>query len=89
MDPKKSKSKRAVAQDIRPQEPILPFGGACAEERFRGLANYIAGKTNENGRTTIAHGSQITGVGQGTRVSSFASSWQGWSHRYRSSYMPC
>jgi hypothetical protein len=63
MAPKKSRSKKTMAQDRRPQEPFLPFSNVDTEWRFEGLAGYIADESNENGRTAIAHAIEITGYG--------------------------
>jgi hypothetical protein len=90
MAPKKSKSKRAVAQDLCPQEPFLPFGVAGVEEQFKGgLPVTLQTRRTRMAAPPSPTPARSSGMGQGMRGSSFASSWWGWSRQCLSSSMPC
>jgi hypothetical protein len=63
MAPKKSRSKKVVAQGSRSQDPFLPFEPHGEGQGFEQLAGYVANASNERGPTIPAHTSEVIGRG--------------------------
>jgi hypothetical protein len=63
MAPKKSRSKKALAQGSRSRDPFLCFEPHGKGQGLEQLAGYVAGALNERGPTILAHASKVIGHG--------------------------
>jgi hypothetical protein len=63
MAPKKSRSKKGIAQVSRSRDPFLPFEPHGKGQGFEQLSGYVADASNERGLTILAHASEAVGRG--------------------------
>jgi hypothetical protein len=58
MAPKKSKSKKGIAEGSRSRDPFLPVEAHGEGQGIEQLVGYVADKSNERGPTILAHASE-------------------------------
>jgi hypothetical protein len=61
MAPKRSRSKKGIAEGSRSRDPFLPFEAHGGGQGLEQLAGYVADGSNKRGSTILAHASEAVG----------------------------
>jgi hypothetical protein len=61
MAPKRSRSKKGIAEGSRFRDPFLPFEAHGRGQGLKQLAGYVADGSNKQGPTILAHASEAVG----------------------------
>jgi hypothetical protein len=61
MAPKRSRSKKGIAEGSRSRDPFLPVEAPDGGQGLEQLTGYVADESNERGTTILAHASEAVG----------------------------